>query len=73
MNVLITGYPGWLCTRLVERILKEHKDWNLRCLVLRGSLNPLKVDTVTGDVRELYTLIEATRDIDLVIHAAQGL
>ncbi len=70
MNLLVTGYPGWLSTRMVERILKEHKDWNLRCLVLRGSLNPLKVDTVTGDVRELYTLIEATRDIDLVIHAA---
>jgi len=70
LRVLVTGYPGWLCTRLVERILKEHKDWNLRCLVLRNSSNPLKADVINGDVREIYTLVEATKDIDLVIHAA---
>jgi len=70
MRLLVSGYPGWLCTRLVERVLKEHKDWSLRCLTLRGSPNPLKADVVSGDVRDLYTLVEATKDIDLVVHAA---
>ena len=68
MKVLITGYPGWLGNKLVEEALKQ--DWYVRCLVLRGAKARHDVDVVRGDVRELYSLVEATRDIDLVIHAA---
>jgi len=71
MNILVTGYPGWLGSRLVERLLKESRH-KLRVLCLRNI--PVRASSnlqiVRGDVRELYTLIEATRDIDLVIHAA---
>jgi len=71
LNVLVSGYPGWLGNRLVTRICKERPEWNLRCLVMRqykpGNA-PFQI--VKGDVREYYSLVEATKDIDTVIHCA---
>jgi len=72
MNVLITGYPGWLCNRLVERSIKE-TDWNIRCLMLyntEGLFDNQLQGIYRGDITDPWNLEETTRDIDLVIHAA---
>ena len=72
LNVLITGVPGWLGNTFLKLALKD-KNLNVRCLVKHGmdtSSIPRKAQIVKGDVRELYSLLEATRDIDIVFHIA---
>ena len=71
-NVLLTGAPGWLGSKLEQRLASKFKG-NLRCLVLRGSDvgNFAKsTQVVRGDVREFYTIAEAMADVNIVIHAA---
>jgi len=75
MVTLVTGAPGWLGNRFLERLSEEDvPNHDLRCLVLSG-VDPTPVkrftsDIVFGDLRKPETLRTALRDVDVVFHLA---
>ena len=79
---LITGYPGWLSSRLLEYLRQPAtSDWQQQLAPYRwrvltapgvdpGPL-PDNVESVqTGDVRDAATATSAMQGVDLVLHAA---
>jgi sterol-4alpha-carboxylate 3-dehydrogenase (decarboxylating) len=72
---LITGGSGFLGTSMVHEILKDSSPVPVRELRV-FDLRPMKgvedrrVKFIQGDVREGNALLEASRDVDLVIHSA---
>jgi nucleoside-diphosphate-sugar epimerase len=72
MKVLVTGATGFLGSHIVEACLARGDT--VRALVRRGSdrshLSTLQVERVLGDLGSPETLRAATRDIDVVHHAA---
>lgn len=81
MRVLITGAPGWLANRFLERIAdsvqKGALDWRVRCLVLPGlsgtaslkSISP-RIELFTGDVTHPGSLAAALDGVETVFHIA---
>jgi nucleoside-diphosphate-sugar epimerase len=76
-NLLITGFPGWLSSRLLDVAGETlSASYNVICLVkpgveaqsLEAFKNPVKI--VFGDITEYDSLVPALKDIDVVIHAA---
>ncbi len=71
-QVLVTGTPGWLGTRLVRHLADA--GIQVRCLVLPGSdadeLAAAGADIVEGDVTDAASLTAAVAGIDVVFHAA---
>ena len=79
---LITGYPGWLSSRLLERLRAEATtDWQAtlapyrwRVLVAPGIDPGALPDNIeaahTGDVRDPDTAAHLMKGVDLVLHAA---
>ncbi len=65
MRVLITGAAGNIGSALVEGLRGRHR---LRGLDLKPT--PELDDAVTGDISDLDTVLEATRDMEAVIHLA---
>lgn len=73
MSVLVTGAPGWLGTRLVERL--DGREEDVRCLVYPGvdvsDLEGLDVDVVRGDVTDADSVLGAfTDEVERVFHCA---
>lgn len=73
MTVLVTGAPGWLGTRLIER-LKEN-DKKVRALVLPtvdvSELKKIGVDEIVyGDITKKDSLNKAVDGIETVFHCA---
>lgn len=70
--VVVTGATGHLGNTLVRRLCA--RGVRPRCLVLTGEgtepLTGLAVETVTGDVRELTSLVTAFTGADTVYHLA---
>lgn len=75
MPVLVTGAPGWLGSRLVERLVADGR--RVRCLVQPGVdaslLRTLEVETVEGDVRDADAVTAAARGVESVFHCAAAL
>ena len=81
-KILVTGVPGWLGTYFLSVLKFGSSDYpeytpvkcKIRALVLPGiktSVIEKKVDQIIrGDIRNLQTCCEVTRDIDTVIHLA---
>jgi len=71
LKVFISGYNGWLCNRLVERILKE-TNWDIKCLMLENAKGPFDrdIEIVRGDITDYDSFTSEMKDCDLVIHAA---
>jgi nucleoside-diphosphate-sugar epimerase len=74
---VVTGAPGWLGTRLVEvlrnglpELPASDPERRIRCLVLPGTAAtalaelPLRVELVTGDVRDPQSLRELFRNAE---------
>lgn len=80
VNILATGCPGWLGTRLVEALLGAVGPWPsmgggaVRCLVQEGidpsGLASLGASVVHGDLASDAPLGPTLRDIDIVFHLA---
>jgi nucleoside-diphosphate-sugar epimerase len=72
MKTLVTGAPGWLGSRIVERLLAT--GGSVRCLVEPSqdphALRRAGAETVPGDVRDREACERATEGIDDVVHCA---
>ena len=79
LNVLITGGTGSFGRSFVDLTLKKYKDINL-IIYSRDEMkqwemsadlnNDPRVKFVIGDVRDVDRLIQVSRGVDLIIHAA---
>lgn len=70
MHALVTGANGFLGSYIVEQLLD--RGYRVRAMTRRrnDALTSLKVDAVNGDVRDIESVVDATREIDVVFHAA---
>ncbi|MFN7951913.1 MAG: NAD-dependent epimerase/dehydratase family protein [bacterium] len=72
MTILVTGAPGWLGSRLVERLVADGRP--VRCLVERdrqdAALARLGVERVQGDLRDPAAAQRACAGVDAVLHCA---
>lgn len=70
MHALVTGANGFLGSYIVEALLK--RGYKVRAMTRRRdeALSALSAEAVHGDVRDSDSLLNATRDIDIVFHAA---
>lgn len=71
-RLLITGYPGWLTSRLLETWTLYHSPFtDIRCLVMPGMQAGAQVpgqENVEGDVLNPQTLEKACEGVDTVLH-----
>ncbi|MFC1937212.1 NAD-dependent epimerase/dehydratase family protein [Chloroflexota bacterium] len=69
-KVLVTGAPGWLGTRFVEKLSENNRD--IRCLVLKGIndtyLRKMGAETVEGNILDPQSLEKLTEGIETVFH-----
>lgn len=77
MRLLITGYPGWLSNRFLETLAEYALCFDsIRCLAESGKTAfvppnlSVPVECVAGDLLDIVSLRKATRNVDLVLHAA---
>lgn len=72
MKVLVTGATGFVGSNIVEALLKQ--GYQVKALVRKTSnikrLEQKKVELVYGDLLNPESLIIATENVDVVIHAA---
>lgn len=71
MKALVTGAPGWLGNRLVDRLSKKV---SVRCLVLPGmntkELEGMGAEISYGNITDPQSLDKATNGTDVVFHCA---
>jgi nucleoside-diphosphate-sugar epimerase len=74
MKILITGGAGFIGSNLAKRLVNDGHSVTVLDSLLRG--NKLDKDTyskirfIKGDVRDLATVIDASKECDLVFHFA---
>jgi len=70
MNILVTGATGHLGKRLLAH-LRQMESFNIFGLSRRpDAILPEGICLKTGDLLDVTALIEATRDIDTIVHLA---
>jgi nucleoside-diphosphate-sugar epimerase len=75
MRFLVTGGAGFIGSNIVKRLVSE--DHSVRVLDnfatgRRENLEDVwdKIDLVEGDIRDFWTVINATKNIDYILHQA---
>lgn len=72
MQVLVTGATGFIGSHVADLLLE--KGYDVRCLVRKTSslkwLDKKSVERVEGALDKPDTLVEAVRDVDMIIHVA---
>lgn len=71
--VLITGATGFVGSHLVSAVLA--KDWKIKALALPGDagikpLQNLGVEVIEGDIRDYEKVLEASKGVEIIFHAA---
>jgi|SRR3989304_4519746 len=79
-NILVTGADGFIGSHLVERLLEEH--CKVKAFVYYNSFSswgwldtfPAKkikeLEIFSGDIRDIHSVREAVKDVDVVFHLA---
>ena len=75
MNILVTGYPGWLASRFLDHVEKNDTQFSsIKCLVHKSQYSKVKdkanVECVEGDLLDRESLGKAVEGADIVLHAA---
>jgi len=72
MKVLVTGASGFLGGHLIEELVRRGYDvvGMIRKSSSRKILEELNVKLRFGDLQEPESLVDATRDVDVVVHLA---
>ena len=71
MKVLVTGATGFVGQNLVDYLLEQGLE--VRALVRnpkKASELPKKVELIEGDVTNLQSVIDASKEVDSVFHLA---
>lgn len=78
MSVLLTGATGSFGRRFVEILTQAHPDISIRAFSrdelkqfeLERRFTGLKVNFFLGDVRDFQRLLQASENVDVIVHAA---
>lgn len=70
MRALVTGGGGFLGLYIVEQLVERGVDVRVLCRGSYPRLDEIRVDCVTGDIRDAARVAEACRDCDVVFHVA---
>lgn len=72
MKILVTGGNGFLGSRTVHEL--SRRGYQLRCLLRSESktnrISSLPYERIVGDIQNLQSLVDATRDCAAIIHLA---
>jgi dihydroflavonol-4-reductase len=71
MKILVTGATGFVGQKLIDYLLEQGLD--IRVIARdpsKATMFPSNIEVLKGDVTNLDSLIEATKDIDSVFHLA---
>lgn len=75
MKFLVTGGAGFIGSNIVEELLK--RDYDVRVLdnFATGKRENLKefekdIEMFEGDIRSFHTVIQAVRNVDVILHQA---
>ena len=71
MNVLVTGATGYIGRRLVDVLIYE--GYHVRILVRKHSDLFMSVGQVIGNLADLDSLKDVTKDVDVVFHLGGGM
>ena len=72
MRILITGATGAIGRRLVQKVIRD-KNYQVRILIRRQIIDNYEVadiENVNGDLRQVDSLIQASKGVDAIIHLA---
>ena len=72
MKILITGATGAIGRRLVQKLVRG-TNYQIRILIRRqiiSNYDVADVETVDGDLRQIDSLIRASKGVDAIIHLA---
>jgi nucleoside-diphosphate-sugar epimerase len=75
MRYLVTGGAGFIGSNIAAELLRQNKDVRVIDNFSTGrkrNLAPLmnRIELVDGDIRDYWTVIEAVKDVDYVLHQA---
>ena len=72
MRILITGATGTIGRGLVQKVIRD-KNYQVRILIRRQIIDNYEVadiENVNGDLRQIDSLIQASKGVDAIIHLA---
>ncbi|MFN5877337.1 MAG: SDR family NAD(P)-dependent oxidoreductase, partial [Flavobacteriales bacterium] len=74
MKVLITGGAGFIGSNLAKRLVNEGHSVVVLDSLLRGNKldkdTYARIDFIKGDVRDLNTVINSSKNCDIIFHFA---
>jgi len=75
MRYLITGGAGFIGSNLVAELLKQNKQVRVLDNFSSGRKQNLapymnRIELIDGDIRDYWTVLDAVRDVDYVLHQA---
>ena len=75
MNFLVTGGAGFIGSNIVEKLVEKGQFVRVLDNFATGQRANIeeflsKIELFEGDIRDFWTVVRATKDIDIVLHQA---